>query len=141
MLKQLSLTSVLRLAAVGLVCLYGLSIWAEWHQVLSLESTHYEQNYPDAMRTGLEPIYALSKAAWLAGSLLGFGGVVRIFQTSQGGLAPMLISGPLIAWGTILQAPPSNYPTVETTTAFFLWCATCALWGAVVTLCGVRQHR
>jgi len=57
---------------------------------------------------------------------------------ARGGFYPILVSAPLAAWGAILQAPQSNYPSVETTAALFLWCSTCSVWGIVVVLAGAR---
>lgn len=132
---------VLRAAAIGLGIVFFIAIWCEWHQALSPESARYQAEYPDAIRSGLDLAYGLGKFAWLVGTVVGVTGIARIYFSRRGGFYPILASAPLIACGTILQAPQSNYPSVETTTAFLLWCLACGIWGVVVALAGVRLFR
>jgi len=130
--------SALSVAAAGLGILFFAAVWCEWHQTLSPESARYQADYPDAIRSGFDLVYGLAKLVWLAGTVAGFIGIARIIFSRRGGFYPILVSAPLVAWGAILQAPQSNYPSVETTAAFFLWCSTCSVWGIVVALAGVR---
>lgn len=135
---RLPKTSALSVTAFALGIVFFAAIWCEWHQTLSPESARYQADYPDAIRSGFDLVYGLGKLAWLAGTVAGVVGIARIIVSRRGGFYPILASAPLVALGTILQAPQSNYPSVETTTAFFLWCSTCAIWGIVVALAGVR---
>lgn len=138
MLDGVPKTSALSIAAVGLGILFFTAAWCQWHQILSPESARYQADYPDALRSGFDLIYGVAKLAWLIAIVAGLVGIARIILSRRGGFYPVLISAPLIACGVILQAPQSNYPSVETTTAFLLWCSTCSIWGVVVALAGVR---
>lgn len=133
-MKQEKSLYTVRVLSVLLVLVFAISLYLEWHYPLSPESQKYQADYPDAIRSGPDLMYVLSKLAWLAGCVSGVMGVLMILFTKRHGLVPIILSAPLIAWGAYLQAPQSNYPSVEPMFQILLWCVTAALWGMVTAL-------
>jgi hypothetical protein len=125
---------VLRSLSVLLVVIYAAAIYAEWNFNISPESRQYQLDYPDAIRSGLSLQYLCSKIAWSIGTIAGLFGVARILFFRQRGLFSVALSAPLVALAAFLQAPQSNYPSVEPMFVFLLWCTSCAVWAGVVAL-------
>jgi hypothetical protein len=132
---------VLRILTIATAVLFAAALYAEFHGQLAPESLQYQLDYPDALRNGLNPLYLGAKVAWLAGACLGGIGALLILFSRRRGFLPMLLSAPLIGVGALLQAPQSNYPSLEPTGVFILWCAAAASWGALVALSGASEIR
>ena len=132
---------LLRRLVFALLLLYIASLYAEWTQDIAPEATRYQSDYPDAIRSGLALGFAISKLLWLVGSSVGvLGSVLIALGKSKKGVTPMLISAPLITIAAYLNAPQSNYPSVEPIVTILLWCATSAAWASVTILAWARNH-
>jgi hypothetical protein len=132
--------ALLRSMAIAVLLLYSASLYSEWNPKFSVETQKYQDEYPDAIRSGLSSSFALSKLCALVGSLAGTMGSALILLNPRRGLLPMAASAPLIAIAALLNAPQSNYPSVEPIGSLLLWCATSAAWATVVTLSWSVNH-
>ena len=131
--------SALRFLSLALVVVFAAAAYTELTFPISPESQRYQADYPDAIRNGLSSLYLYSKIAWVIGSLSGILGVALIMLSKRHAFTPLALSAPLVALGSYLQAPQFNYPSVEPTLALFLWCATSAIWAAVLVLAWLRE--
>jgi hypothetical protein len=123
------------ISCVGVVLL-GLACFAEWNfrEFLAPEAQTYQSDYPDALRDGLNPVYAAGHLLLLAGFSMALAGVVLVFFRSRRGLLPLASCAPAIAVGALLFDYGPTYPSLEPTIVTILWTCASAAWASALTL-------
>jgi hypothetical protein len=131
---------MLRSMVVSLLFFYAASLYAEWTQHIAPEAAQYQNDYPDTVRSGFALGFAVSKLFWFIGSVTGvLGSLSILFGRTRKGMVALFLSAPLVAVAAYLNAPQSDYPSVEPIITLLLWCATSAMWASVATLAWVNQ--
>jgi uncharacterized membrane protein YphA (DoxX/SURF4 family) len=132
--------TALRLLVGAMVVLYSISVLSEMNQSFSNETQRYQQDYPDAIRSGLSLGYAVGKVLFIAGTISGLVGGILTSLGKGRGLIAMSAAAPLIGVAAYLNAPQSTYPSVEPIASEILWCATSAAWASAVALAWGFKH-
>ena len=127
-------TTPLRLSTAALLVSFVVAASLELHPHLSAQSQDYQTTYPNAVRSGPDLTFGFSKLLLLAGMSVALVSAIAALARRRGALTGLLLSGPAIAYGLYLNAPPPDYPSVEPFVVSLAWCATSALWGATTVL-------
>ena len=131
---------VLRGLLICLVTSYGMALYSSWCPApLSVEAAQY-QDLAWLSGSGFSLYHALQKIFWILGNCAGVLGLGLVLFRIQNGLALLILCAPLLVASALFGATPSAYPNVESTASLLLWCATSALWGAVVVFMMLQRH-
>ena len=123
---------VLRAMLVGLVVVYSIAIYCQWHPFgLSSEATTYRQ-LVWLSGSGFSLLYVAQKVCWVLGNGAGLLGVILMFIRRQSGVTLVGLSLPILYAAMMLGSPPSAYPDIESAIGLLLWCTTSAIWGCVI---------
>jgi hypothetical protein len=116
-----------------LVVVYASALYLEWHpHALSTEATQY-QSIAEEVVSGFDLRFGLQKICFVVGNGLGLLGVVFMFFGSWLGLRFFAVCPLLLGAAALLGAYEDAYPALEQTPpVFLLWCASSAIWGAIV---------
>jgi hypothetical protein len=124
-------TYILRAMLALLVAVYASALYLEWHPShLSIEATQYQSIATEVM-SGLSLKFGLQKLSFVIGNGLGGLGVALMFFGSWHGFRLLAVCPLLLGAAALFGAYEDAYPSIESTTAFLLWCASSAIWGAV----------
>ena len=126
----------MRIAACAALVLLLLACMAEWNfsAFLAPEARRYQAEYPDALRSGLSPSYALGHLLLVAGFACAVSGVVLVCLSRRSGIMPLAACAPAIAAGASLFEYGPTYPSIEPTCIVILWCSASAAWASALTL-------
>jgi hypothetical protein len=127
---------LMRVAACAALMLLLLACIAEWnfYSLLAPEAQSYQTEYPDALRSGLSPRYALGHLLLMAGFVFAISGVVLVYLSRRLGIIPLAACAPTIAAGASLFEYGPTYPSIEPTYIIILWCSAAAAWASALTL-------
>lgn len=127
---------LMRIAACAALALLALASVAEWNfpALLAPEAQSYQAEYPDALRSGLSPSYALGHLLLVAGCACAVSGVLLVCLSRRSGIIPLAASAPAIAAGASLFDFGPTYPSLEPTYIVILWCSASAAWASALTL-------
>jgi len=127
---------LMRVAACAALMLLLLACIAEWNfsALLAPEARAYQAEYPDALRSGLNPSYAIGHLLLMAGFVCAISGVVLVCLSSRRGIIPLAACAPAIAVGASLFEYGPTYPSIEPTYIVILWCSASAAWASALTL-------
>jgi hypothetical protein len=127
---------LVRVTACAALALLLLACIAEWNfaALLAPEARSYQAEYPDALRSGLSPSYALGHLLLVAGFVFAISGVVLVCLSKRSGIAPLAACAPAIALGASLFEYGPTYPSIEPTYIVILWCSASAAWASTLTL-------
>lgn len=127
---------LMRIAACAALALLLFACIAEWNfpALLAPEARAYQAEYPDTLRSGLSPSYALGHLLLLAGFVFAVSGVVLVFLSRRSGIIPLAACAPAIAVGASLFEYGPTYPSLEPTYIVILWCSASAAWASAITL-------
>jgi hypothetical protein len=109
--------------------------------VLSAETLKYQIDYPNAIRSGFSLAYGLARGLVYAGVALGVIGGLIAFLRPPWAFTSIALSAPFIALAAYIDAPQSDYPSVEPIMPLILWCLASAAWGASVTIAWMRRAK
>jgi hypothetical protein len=131
----------LRVSVIAMLMLATAAHFLEDSTVLSAESLKYQVDYPNAIRSGFSLAFGLVRLLVYAGAALGVVGGLLTFFRPPWAFTSIALSAPLIALAAYMDAPQSDYPSVEPITPLILWCLASAVWGASVTMAWMRRTR
>lgn len=127
---------LMRIAACAALALLLLASIAEWNfaALLAPEARSYQADYPDALRSGFNPAYALGHLLLVAGFACAVSGVVLVCLCKRIGIIALAVCAPAIAVGASLFEYGPSYPSLEPTYIVILWCCASAAWASALTL-------
>lgn len=137
--QVLILTRVVTCAALVLLVLACVAEW-RFPAALASEASNYQADYPDALRSGLSPSYAMGHLLLIAGFGAAVIGAVLICFKRPGGIAPFAACAPTIAMGASLFEAGPAYPSLEPIYIIILWCSASAAWASALTLVLLSRH-
>ena len=111
----------------------------EHSTVLSAEALNYQRDYPDTIRSGIDLAFGLARLLVYLGSALGAIGALLTFLRPSWAFTSIFLSAPSVAFAAYLNAPQSNFPSVEPIGPLMLWCFASAAWGVSVALAWMRR--
>lgn len=122
-------------ACAGLVLLCC-ACFAEWHfrEFLGPAASTYQSEWPDSLRSGFNPAYAIGHLLLLAGFLSAIAGVVLVCCKNRFGLLPLVCCAPAIAGGASQFEWGAAYPSLQPIYVTILWCCTSAAWASTLSL-------
>ena len=126
----------LRIVACAGLVLLGCACFSEWHfrEFLAPEASTYQSEWPDSIRSGFNPLYAMGHLLLLAGFLSAIAGVLLVCRKNRIGLLPLACCAPAIAGGASLFESGAAYPSLQPIYVTILWCCTSAAWASTLSL-------